>query len=339
MARIEERLSMNTTESSKPRAFTASELVQCGACSRLNPPARGSCLYCGAAFERTETNAVVPVVAQAETDAGELFHVVVVGEAESPDEVTHRELASSLSLSPVELSSLLAHLRGAPVLSTKSKEQAEIVAAKLRAGGMDTLVMSDKELSLDVVQTEIATLELNEDSLSGIVRRGERIRASWSDILLIVSGRLYRATTEIEQKRNRNKDVIAERELMSDEAVLDLYISSQNTGWRIRASVFDFSCLDERKKLTAFENFATLSQLFRERATAAVFDDSYLRLRAPLTKLWPVEPRADKKEKRRSAFGDYDSSATITNNEEQFTRYSRLLWFLATRRISDANEA
>src|SRR6185369_17538558 len=63
----------------KPRAFSASELVQCGACSRTNPPTRASCLYCGAALEVTELNAFAPEpVPDTGSSSAVSFHVVAL---------------------------------------------------------------------------------------------------------------------------------------------------------------------------------------------------------------------------------------------------------------------
>ena len=91
---------------------------------------------------------------------------------------------------------------------------------------------------------------------------------------------------------------------------------------------FRFLVPRRQKKLTAFANFAALTALLRERATAAVLDDSYVRMRNALNTVWPAEPNARAKQRRRTAFGDFDSSVTSIDNELQFTRYSRLLRYL-----------
>src|SRR5215471_7761074 len=69
-------------EAPRPRAFSASELVQCSACSRANPPTRGSCLYCGATLEITELNAFASApMTHAEATSNPCFHVLVMSPA------------------------------------------------------------------------------------------------------------------------------------------------------------------------------------------------------------------------------------------------------------------
>jgi hypothetical protein len=70
----------------------------------------------------------------------------------------------------------------------------------------------------------------------------------------------------------------------------------------------------------------------RERATKAQFDDSYAQARAALEIVWPLEPQTKIGEWRRSGAGKFDTATvTTTDNEDQFTRYSRLRHYLRTR--------
>jgi hypothetical protein len=87
--------------------------------------------------------------------------------------------------------------------------------------------------------------------------------------------------------------------------------------------------------LTTFENFSQLTSLLRELAAAAEFDDSYVRLRRALDSVWPDEPAASANERRRTAFGKFDSSVTSIDNQLQFTRYSRLLHYLRASKSED----
>jgi len=99
--------------------------------------------------------------------------------------------------------------------------------------------------------------------------------------------------------------------------------------WRIASRSFDFSCLGEKKKLLAAENFVTLVQTLRERAPAATFDDSYPQLRKLLTAVWPMVQQTSGGGWRRMRPGKFNVQAvTTTNNEAQFTRYSRLRHYL-----------
>ncbi|HEX5702642.1 MAG TPA: hypothetical protein VFX97_05445 [Pyrinomonadaceae bacterium] len=161
----------------------------------------------------------------------------------------------------------------------------------------------------------------------------------WNDVVLIVLGRLFFTTTEVEQKRDKSKQVLDERQLTSDEAVLDIYSRADETGWRIRAGSFDFSCLGAEKKPIAFENFRALTEVLRRNSPHAVGDDSYVRMRIALNKVWPLEARASASEKRRTLVREINATATISDNEFQFTRYSRLLRFLAPQLQNDAQQS
>jgi hypothetical protein len=222
------------------------------------------------------------------------------------------------------------------VFTVNSENQAQVAAQKLDEQGLRTGVISEKELALENPPAALSAFGIDGDSVVGTVGRSKQTFAtSWDSIILIVIGRLYFETREIDQKRSRSKRVVDEREMLIDEAVLDIYARGDDHGWRIRASNFDFSCLGDDKQLTAFANFTALTTLLRKHATAAVFDDSYVRLRSALDSVWPTEPTAGAKERRRTAFGAFDSSVTSIDNELQFTRYSRLLRYLHASQVED----
>jgi hypothetical protein len=153
--------------------------------------------------------------------------------------------------------------------------------------------------------------------------------------VLIALGRLYFTTTEVEQTPDKSKQVLDERQLTSDEAVLDLYSRADETGWRIRAGSFDFSCLGAEKKLIAFENFRALVDVLRRNSDYAVCDDDYVRMRVALNKVWPLAARVGETERRRTLTGEINATATVSDNELQFTRYSRLLRFFHDSELQD----
>ena len=323
-------------EAAKPRAFAASELVQCNACSRPNPPNRSTCLYCGTALEIKALNAFPATpLAAADANSETRFHVVACAPSEVEEDALDG-IAESLKMKPAELEMLLGAASGAPIFAATSEQQARVAAAKLQEQDVSTQIISDEQLALDSSPQGILGLEIHGETVGGIARRGQKpVWSSWTDVMLIVVGRLYFATREIEQKRNRGKQLIGEREMLTDEAVLDIYPRHDAPGWRIRAGSFDFSCLGENRQLTAFANFATLTGLLRERSTTALIDDSYLRLRAALNSVWPVEPQAHAKERRRTALAEFDASVESFDNELQFTRYSRLLRYLHVSKSGD----
>jgi hypothetical protein len=183
---------------------------------------------------------------------------------------------------------------------------------------------------------QVSALTITADALTASVRRtGERVCACWDDIVLIVLGRLYCTTREVEHTTGKSKKVIKERELTSDEAVIDVYLRGDDCGWQIRAGSFDFSCLGANKRPTAFENFRVLKELLKENAANSIFDEGFLRMRAGLSKVWPPETKVVATEKRRAMTGAFDATATTSDNELQFTRYSRLLLFFRNSELQD----
>jgi hypothetical protein len=330
----------DTPEATERRTFAPAEMVACPACSRSNAPTRENCLYCGAALPITKKNVPLPTAPSPESPSEKSFHVVAVpSEHFQVDETVVAEAASLLELTRNELNPLLGAKIAAPLCSKTTLAEVESVRERLHAVGIETVSIEDEQLNPDTTPNDLRGLELRGDSLTAVYRRAsERVAASWEDISLIVVGRLHMITVEVEQKRNRkSSQVLNERELSTDEAVLDLYARNEPAGWRIRSGSFDFSCLGKDKAITAFENFAKLSGLLRERAVNARVDDSYNRLRSALNKVWPIEPGGDTTERRRSAKGRIEARITSSDNEAQFTRYSRMLQLIGNRQ-ADGNE-
>lgn len=352
MATLDDQLPTNNVDSTQARAFTASELVPCPSCSRANPPTRANCLYCGAvlgisvealpsALSNPPAHAGGPDLATGtvpEKVTEGLVHVVAVPARADGIKVSP-ETAQVLKLAQPELNSLLS-ARVAPLYATTATQQIQAIADRLRSVGVEPVTIADAQLNLAEPPKQIAALAMKNDALTASVRRaGERVSVPWNDVVLIVLGRLYFTTTEVEQKRDKSKQVLDERQLTTDEAVLDIYSRADETGWRIRAGSFDFSCLGVEKKPIAFENFQTLADVLRQNGPHALCDDSYVRIRFALNKVWPLEARAGASERRRTLTRDINATATITDNELQFTRYSRLLRFLAPQLQNDAQQS
>ena len=338
MATLDEQLLTKNVEPTQSRAFTASELVACPACSRVNPPTRANCLYCGAVLG-ISVEATTPIASSTipEIEAEDFLNVVAIPARSETREVS-TELAGSLNLAASELN-LLLNGRVAPLCATTATKEAQAISDELRRAGIEPLAISDGQLNLTTPPRQIAALTMENDAFTASVRRtGERVSVPWNEVVLIVVGRLYSTKTEVEQKRDRSKQVLNERQLTSDEAVLDIYPGSEESGWRIRADSFDFSCLGAEKKPIAFENFRVLVDLLRRKSSHAVCDDHYVRMRVALNKVWPVESRTGASERRRTLMREVSATATVNDNELQFTRYSRLLRFLAPQLQDDARQ-
>jgi hypothetical protein len=97
----------------------------------------------------------------------------------------------------------------------------------------------------------------------------------------------------------------------------------------VNASGFDFSCLGNEKALIATENIGRLQRMLASYAVKAQLDDSYQRVRGLLELAWSTQPETQSSGWRRERPGKLSVGiATIRSNESQFTRYSRLRYYL-----------
>jgi len=245
------------------------------------------------------------------------------------------ETAALLRLKVPDLNRILGAGQPVPLSRLATPEEAALIDEGLRRSGIETVTIAHIELHLEVAAKKIRALELSDDSLTAIPANGSgKVTARWDEVALMVAGRLRLNRQETtERKRRGRKQTVDSRHLSSDESVLDLYVKSDEGGWRISSNNFDFSCLGSAKSCTTFENFAALIRLLRER-TKAQFDDSYTQARPALATVWPVEQQTRKGEWRRSGAGKFDVATVITtDNEAQFTRYSRLRCCLRQREL------
>lgn len=249
-------------------------------------------------------------------------------------EASMAEAASLLRLKVPELSRLLGAGQPLPLSRVATPEEAALIGEGLRRFGIETVTVAHGDLHLEVAAKKIRAFQLSNDSLTAIPNSGsDRVTARWDEVTLVVAGRLILNRQETEERKRRGrKQTVASRQLSSDESVLDLYVKSDEVNWRINANNFDFSCLGSAKGVTTFENFAALISLLRGRATKAQIDDSYNQARPALASVWPAEPQTRKGEWHRSGAGKLNvATVTTTDNEAQFTRYSRLRHCLRLR--------
>jgi len=162
----------------------------------------------------------------------------------------------------------------------------------------------------------------------------EQTNVSWSDIVLIVTGRLFETRFEIKERMTRKaeNEILDTSEFFHDEFVIDFYTATHSATWRVGAEGFDFSCLGRDKALLVNENMRKLRELLIERASNAQVDESYTRVRNLLELAWTTQPETQSSGWRRERPGKLSIGvSTIRSNETQFTRYSRLRYYLTNR--------
>jgi hypothetical protein len=324
-----------------PRRFSAGELVACEGCARANPPTRMNCIYCGAALPVTaESEALRRPTLRKLEEWEQGFNIVLLpGGAEalsSPGALS--EAADFLRLEAAQLSALVEARVPLPLALAATKEEAELITRRLGALGLPVEAVADEDLGASKMPKRIRALEIGDEELVG--RGGpdeEACGVEWGDVELFVVGRIFTKRVEVEEVKKRLKgrqELVDARELLYDEAVLDIFgaPSEGAAGWRIMADSFDYSCLGAGKGLLARDNFNTLVGMLRARASSAGFDGEYVRLRHLLAAVWPPAERTESLGLRRSRPGRLSTEAvTIASNEAQFTRYSRLRRHLAQK--------
>jgi hypothetical protein len=306
-------------------------MVTCEACLRANAPTRTSCLYCAAALPATEAHAQLrrPTLRRLEKWEQGFNCILMPEKTVALDEEACTEVAGWLRLRAEELKRILEAGVTLPLARAATLDEAALIEHKLGARGVGVLIVSDRDLSLEDSQPKrIRALEFTEDSIiAHPAGRGSRLQAAWADVLLFVAGRHLVRSVEVEERRGRGaeNEIANTRELSSDESFLDVYTKERDGGWRIASDNFDFSCLGERKGLLAAENFLTLDEILRQRAPRADYDESYNRVRHALGAVWPLEQHTESRGLRRERPGKFNvESVTTSDNEIQFTRYSRL---------------
>lgn len=329
------------TSATDRRAFKRDELIACERCGRASPPTRMKCLYCGATLPADaggEDRRRPALKRLEEWERG--FNVLLVprdGEDSYLRGDALAEAASLARLKPEQLGEMLAAQRVLPLARTGVREEIELLERRLKGLGLNVEVVADEELAVESEPPRrVRKIEFDEDGVTGLsVVSGESQRASWDEVVVIVVGRIFKKRIEVEErlKRRAASEVVESRELVEDEAVVDLHFTNAPAGWRVTASGFDYSCLGARKSLLASENFARLCEEFRARAGGAAFDDSYRRVRHLLQFAWSPTEQREAGGVRRAGPGRVSSEAvTRVSNEAQFTRYSRLLRHFALRR-------
>jgi hypothetical protein len=331
---------LEAVSDARPQSFALAEMITCDECLRANPPTRSKCFYCGANLPagNDQVQSSREAIGQIDRPASvsDAYYIVL-----APDqtnvvaESSWAAIASLLHLRTTEVEIAVGSGCAVPLARAASSEQATMLADKLRALGIGVDTFREDTLSLDLPGRKIRALEFSDDGLAATPMNGGEISVPWDDLILIVAGRLLVNRVEVEERRRRGRaQPLDTRELFSDEPVVDLCVRSDEVGWRISSSSFDFSCLGTEKAMTAFENLTTLISRLRVRAPKVEVDDSYRGLRALLANVWPLEPQTRKGEWRRSGAGKVDvSTVTTIDNEIQFNSYSRLRQRLKLREL------
>ena len=315
---------------SEPAGFAPDEMIRCEECLRANPPTRFACLYCDAALPLNQLTVDLrkPSLRQPEKHQIGFNCILISNDTSLFREDTIKQAAELVKLKPEVVDSIVAINKPMPLARTASREEAQLVNDRLREHGFSMIVLSDEDLGRDDTVVRIRSLQFDDTSLSLRQSAAEDlIKISWSEVRLMISGRLITQKVEVTERVSRRPEteILNTSEFFSDEPVFDLYSSTHDRSWRIGSNSFDFSCLQEQKSFIAAENLKKLQGLICARSTNLDHDSGYNELRNALQAVWPLEQETYSRGWRRERPGKYSLGAvTASTNHTQFTRYSLL---------------
>ena len=321
---------------SEPQGFAPYQLVRCDECLRANPPTRLSCLYCAAPLPVSEQTAdlLKPSLKPVEDHALGYNNIFFPQTIEIPYE-TFSQAADLLKLGHNDLRRLTSCATPMPLARTDKLDEAELIERRLKVLGFDTKIVSDAALELrDAPPIRLRSVSIDENGLTPrLIVESDESQIPWAQLSLLVTGRLSRKRVEFQERKGvRGENEIQDASQFSDdEAVVDLYGKGAEAKFRILGKGFDFSGL-RGKKLLVQENLSMLLDLIRSKAPRAEYDDAYNSCRQALEIVWPCGQHTESSGWRRQRFGKYTIGAVSeSSNEDQFTRYSRLRYFLKTQ--------
>ena len=326
---------LGPVEPSEPQGFSPDQMIRCEECLRANPPTRVSCMYCVAPLPLTEASARLRKPVLRPPEKHQLgYNNILLPQDQAVSAEVMADAATLLKLSEEALQEILSHALPLPVARTASREEAELVDERLRDLGLRSLMLSDHDLGLSDNGVKRVKSMIFEDEYLVIQQSGaaEEIIIQWTDIVLILPARVFETRFEMTERitRKPEKEIVDTSEFFRDEAIIDFYTLANVSTWRVSANGFDFSCLGDEKALVANENIGRLQRLIAVKAVNAEVDDSYRRVRNVLEFAWGMQPETQSSGWRRERPGKLSvGMATTKSNETQFTRYSRLRYYLS----------
>ncbi|HXL81448.1 MAG TPA: hypothetical protein VN951_11285 [Pyrinomonadaceae bacterium] len=326
---------------SAARSFTPDEMVRCESCLRANPPTRANCLYCGSALPVQPAAVVLQKPALRPLEKWEHgYNNILLPSPANLSEGGLAEIADFLRLEKEDLWRIVAAAVPLPLARSSSKEEAELIQQRLKNAQITSLIVADTSLGLDA-SVKLRALEFRDDGVDAYQSpQAAPLKISRDDFVLMVSGRITRKRVELTEERKRSESRVLEADqFFADASVIDLYTKHETTPYRIASGSFDFSCLAERKLLVASENMSILISVFRENVPAIGYDQTYNAVRKALEPVWRSEQQNESTGWRRGRPGKYSLGSVMeTSNESQFSRYSRLRYYLLKhKQTSDAD--
>jgi len=304
------------------------DVTTCPRCQRRTPAARGECIYCG---ERLPFAIIQSAPPQRNIDPVErAFNTVLDPFPARVNESVISSLSSALQVELNEAQGFVEAGKPLPLARSQTRAEADMISALIRTCGLRASIISDEEMMLDRELMRARRLVTNENEIHVHTSNGSVVLRS-DQISLLVVGELRNVrvdyTEGLSSSRNQG-NVLDSSEYRSDETLLDVYTSSLDQSFRIKADAFDYSGLVSPMSFRSEVNFQSALKALETVAPKARVDNDFSRVRSLLSRAWPERSRNESRGIKRSglAFRAVAQASVTSDNRDQFDRYSRLMF-------------
>lgn len=305
------------------------DVINCPRCRRRTAAARGACIYCGEQLPLAKIESAPP---QRNIDSFErAFNTVLEPADPRASDSTVARLAAALKIEPDEAGRFISSGKRVPIARSQNRQEAEMIAALVRTCGLGAGVVGDDELRIERELARARKITLDGKTLQAHLSGGVT-QVALDDIKLIVIGALKSSRVDYTEGvtgiRNQTSNVLDTAEYRSDETMVDVYTATLENSFRIRSDGFDYSGLVSPLAFRADENLRAAISALRAAAPRAILDDDFHRMRNLLARAWPERTRNEARGIKRKglAYRPVAQSSVISDNRDQFDRYSRLMF-------------
>ncbi len=245
-------------------------------------------------------------------------------------------LASALQAEPAEAQAMIDAGKPVPLARSQTRAEAEMIAGLVRTCGLRASVIADEELRIEDELLRARRIALGEQELRVYHSAGE-VTVTKPEVRLLVLGMLRSArvdyTEGISGARGPSGAVLDSSEFSSEETLLDVYTTELNTSFRIKSDAFDYSGLVLPLSFRADMNFKSAVAILRAALPEAPMDDEFPRMSRLLDRAWPARTRNESRGFKRTglAFRAVAQASAISDNRDQFERYSRMMFLFSQR--------
>ena len=263
------------------------------------------------------------------------FNTVLEPFLTQPNERVVLALATSLQLDVSEIQALIAAGKPVPLARSHTRSESEMIVALVRTCGARATVIADDELRLTQELLRARRIAVNDDEIR-VRHSGGETTVNRAEIQLVVLGELRNRrvdyTEGLSGRRGQPGNVLDSFEYRAEEMLLDVYTASLDRSFRVKSDAFDYSGLVSPLSVRADMNFHAAVATLHANSPQATVDDDFSKLRNVLERAWPERTRNESRGiKRTLTLRAVAQASVMSNNRDQFNRYSRLMFLWLER--------